>query len=236
MTRKTIVWIVIGVLAAALVAAVGVVSYHVGFNHGGVRGVVRIGAQRPMRNFVFGNGVVRREVGFPGLGVFAALLLAGGIGAAIVYLVNPGRRPAGAFAGGPGAVAGSAAAGSVAGSAAAPGAAPGAGGPYDPQWQQYEQWRQFEQWHRQMHGAGPGAPPAATPAPGVPEGGSTTMTQAQAAAPPNAPVATSPETPASPEAPASPEGPASPEAPASPGTPVSPQAERPSGSEPDGVA
>jgi hypothetical protein len=191
MSRKTIIWIVIGVLAAALVAAVGVVSYHVGFNHGGgVRGVVRIGAQGPMRNFVFGNGVVRRGVGFPGLGVFAALLLAGGIGAAIVYLIDPSRRPAGALAGGPGAAAGSAAAGSA--------AAPGAGGPYDPQWQQYEQWRQFEQWHRQMHGAGPGAPPAATPAPGAPAG-STTMTQSQAAAAPSAPIATPPEAPASPQ-------------------------------------
>ncbi len=221
MNRKTIIWIVIGVLAAALVAAVGIVSYHVGFNHGGVRGVVRIGARTPVRNFVFGNGVVRREVGFPGLGVFVALLLAGGVGAAIVYLVNPGRRPATVPATGPGAAAGYAAApGSVAGSAAAPGAAPGAGGPYDPQWQQYgqwqqyEQWRQFEQWHRQMHGAGPGEPPAT--------------------APPSAPIATRPATPASPETPASPQ--TEPQASPQTETEASPQTETPPSNENDGAA
>ena len=37
---QTVIWIVSGVLAAAVVAAVGIVSYHVGFDHGQARVVV----------------------------------------------------------------------------------------------------------------------------------------------------------------------------------------------------
>ena len=141
MSRKTIIWIVAGVLVAALVATVGIVSYHIGFDHGNA-GVLRSGAAQRgmMRNFAIGDGLARRDAGFPGLGLLAAVLLAGGVGAAIVYLIDPGRYSARAVAAGPVAP----------GFAAAPGA--GAGGPADPQWQQ------FEQWHRQMHGSGAGEP------------------------------------------------------------------------------
>ena len=151
MSRKTIIWIVAGVLVAALVATVGIVSYHIGFDHGNA-GVLRSGAAQRgmMRNFAIGGGLARRDAGFPGLGLLAAVLLAGGVGAAIVYLINPGRYSACAV------VAGATARGTVAAGPVAPGfaAAPGAvaGGPADPQWQQ------FEQWHRQMHGSGAGEP------------------------------------------------------------------------------
>jgi hypothetical protein len=153
MSRKTIIWIVAGMLVAALVAAVGIVSYHIGFNHGNV-GVMRSGASQRgmMRNFVIGGGLARRDAGFPGLGLLAAILLAGGVGAAIVYLIDPGRHSARAVAASSTA-GGTVAAGSVAaGFAPVPVASAVAGGPADPQWQQ------FEQWHRQMHGSGAGEP------------------------------------------------------------------------------
>jgi len=150
MSRKTITWLVTGALVAALIAAVGIVSYHIGFNHGNV-GVMRIGASQRgmMRNFAIGSGLVRRDAGFPGLGLLAAVLLAGGVGAAIVYLIDPNRHSARAVA-----------ADSTAG---AGGALPSAGGPIDPQWQQ------FEHWYRQMHGSGAAqtlaeTPPSAPPA------------------------------------------------------------------------
>lgn len=166
MSRKTITWIVTGALVAALIAAVGIVSYHIGFNHGG-GGVMGISAQRgSMRGFAFGPGFVRRDAGFPGLGLLAAVLLAGGVGAAIVYLIDPNRHSARAVAVGSTAGAGATAAGAT--GAGAPGAAagaamPSAGGPLDPQWQQ------FEQWYRQMHGSGAAqsqaeTPPSASPA------------------------------------------------------------------------
>ena len=151
MSRKTIIWIVAGVLVAGLVAAVGIVSYHIGFNHGNV-GVMRSGASQRgmMRNFTIGGGFARRGAGFPGLGLLAVVLLAGGVGAAIVYLIDPDRHSSRAVAAGSTA-GGTVAAGSVAaGFAPAPGAV--AGGPADPQWQQ------FEQWYRQMHGTGAGEP------------------------------------------------------------------------------
>ena len=103
-----------------------------------------------MRGFAFGPGFVRRDAGFPGLGLLAAVLLAGGVGAAIVYLIDPDRHSSRAVAAGSTA-GGTVAAGSVAaGFAPAPGAV--AGGPADPQWQQ------FEQWYRQMHGSGAAEP------------------------------------------------------------------------------
>jgi hypothetical protein len=152
MSRKTITWIVTGALVAALIAAVGIVSYHIGFNHGN-GGVMGISAQRgSMRGFAFGSGFVRRDAGFPGLGLLAAVLLAGGVGAAIVYLIDPNRHSAGAGATGAGAP-----------GAGAGGALASAGGPIDPQWQQ------FEHWYRQMHGSGAAqtlaeTPPSAPPA------------------------------------------------------------------------
>ena len=162
MSRKTIAWIVTDALVAALIAAVGIVSYHIGFNHGNV-GVMRIGASQRgmMRNFAIGSGFVRRDAGFPGLGLLAAVLLAGGVGAAIVYLIDPNRHSARAVA--VGSSAGAGATGAGAPGAGAGGAMPSAGGPIDPQWQQ------FEQWYRQMHGSGAAqtqaeTPPSASPA------------------------------------------------------------------------
>jgi hypothetical protein len=162
MSRKTITWIVTGALVAALIAAVGIVSYHIGFNHGNV-GVMRIGASQRgmMRNFAIGSGLVRRDAGFPGLGLLAAVLLAGGVGAAIVYLIDPNRHSARAVAVGSSAGAGATGAGAPGAGAGA--ALPSAGGPIDPQWQQ------FEQWYRQMHGSGAAqtqaeTPPSASPA------------------------------------------------------------------------
>jgi hypothetical protein len=174
MSRKTIIWIVTGALVAALVAAVGIVSYHIGFNHGNV-GVMRIGASQRgmMRNFAIGFGLVRRDAGFPGLGLLAAVLLAGGVGAAIVYLIDPNRHATrsvavGSMAGGGTTVAGATGAG-VPG-AGAGGALPSAGGPIDPQWQQ------FEQWYRQMHGSGAAQTQAETP-PSAPPASPDTPTQ-----------------------------------------------------------
>ncbi len=159
MNRKTIIWIVVGALVAALIAAVGIVSYHVGFNHGNA-GITRIGSSQHgmMRSFVIGGGLTRRGAGFPGLGLLAAVLLAGGVGAAIVYLIDPARHSARAVA-----------AGATTGGTIAPGpagggfaSAPGTGGPLAPQWQQ------FEQWHRQMHGPGVGGPGVTGPGVGGP--------------------------------------------------------------------
>jgi hypothetical protein len=163
MSRKTIPWIVTGALVAALIAAVGIVSYHIGFNHGN-GGVMGISPQRgSMRGFAFGSGLVRRDAGFPGLGLLAAVLLAGGVGAAIVYLIDPDRHSARAVAVGSSAGAGATGAG-------AGGAMPSAGGPIDPQWQQ------FEQWYRQMHGSGAAQTQAETP-PSAPPATPDTPTQ-----------------------------------------------------------
>ena len=169
MSRKTITWIVTGALVAALIAAVGIVSYHIGFNHGNV-GVMRIGASQRgmMRNFAIGSGLVRRDAGFPGLGLLAAVLLAGGVGAAIVYLIDPNRHSARAVA--VGSSAGASATGAGAPGAGAGGALPSAGGPIDPQWQQ------FEHWYRQMHGSGAAQTQAETP-PSAPPATPDTPTQ-----------------------------------------------------------
>jgi hypothetical protein len=169
MSRKTITWIVTGALVAALIAAVGIVSYHIGFNHGNV-GVMRIGASQRgmMRNFAIGSGLVRRDAGFPGLGLLAAVLLAGGVGAAIVYLIDPNRHSARAVAVGSSAGAGATGAGAPGAGAGA--ALPSAGGPIDPQWQQ------FEQWYRQMHGSGAAQTQAETP-PSAPPATPDTPTQ-----------------------------------------------------------
>ncbi len=133
MRRMSIViWIVVGVLAAAVLAAVAIVFYHVGFDHGATTGAVTR-VRLPLRSGIaigfprrFGGG------GLGGVGVFLALLAAGGIGALIVYLVTSGRQ------------------GTAVASVPAPAAQ---GGPYDPRRQQFEQWQQFEEWHRQTHGA-----------------------------------------------------------------------------------
>jgi hypothetical protein len=138
MSRKTIIWIVAGVLAAAVLAAVGIVSYHIGFDHGARRGVANL--RGPLRGYGVGAAFSRGRVAFPLFGTFLALLIGGVVGAAIVYLTRGGRRPAGATA---------------AGYAAAPGTAR----PVDPRWQQ------FEEWHRYAHypAAPSGAPTAAAP-------------------------------------------------------------------------
>ena len=149
MRRKSIIWIVGGVLAAAVLAAVAIVFYHVGFDHGTNTGVVSR-MRLPLRGGVaigfprrFGGG------GLGGFGVLLGLLAAGGIGALIVYLVNSGRQ-------------GAAVATRV------PATAPG-GGSYDLRRQQFEQWQQFEEWHRQTHGAAaPEAPTAPLPEPDAP--------------------------------------------------------------------
>jgi hypothetical protein len=191
MRRKTIIWIVAGVLVAALVAAVGIVSYHIGFNHGNV-GVMRSGASQRgmMRNFAIGGGFARRDAGFPGLGLLAAVLLAGAVGAAIVYLIDPGRHSARAVAAGSTA-GGTVAAGSVAaGFAPAPVAGAVAGGPADPQWQQ------FEQWHRQMHDPGAAQTQAAPPAVAAPEAPTVTA-QPPVGATPGASISPQSETPPS---------------------------------------
>lgn len=168
MSRKTVLWIMAGVLAAAVVATVGIISYHVGFNHGAGGSVANL--RGPMRG-PFGIVIARRGGAFPGIGLFLALLAAGGIGALIVYLAGPGRRPA------PTAVSG-------------PGAAPG-GGAYDPRWQQ------FEEWHRYAHNpAGPGwAPGPADPA----AAGTSAVPVASGAPAPNAPVAPADGPPAAPD-------------------------------------
>jgi hypothetical protein len=144
MSRKTIAWIIIGVLAAVVVEAVGVVSYRAGFDHGVSSGVVRR-VRMPMAG-MNGNGVefgyrVVRVGAFPGLGLLVGLLAVGAIGALIAYLVSSGGRAA------PVALPG-------------PSPSPGSGGPNDVQWQQFLQWQQFEQWHRQMHSPAVQAPTA----------------------------------------------------------------------------
>jgi hypothetical protein len=169
MSRKTITWIVTGALVAALIAAVGIVSYHIGFNHGN-GGIMGMGAQRDsMRGFAFGSGFVRRDAGFPGLGLLAAVLLAGGVGAAIVYLIDPNRHAVRAVAVGSTAGDGATVAGATGADAPGAGAAmPSAGGPLDPQWQQ------FEQWYRQMHGSGAAQTQAETQAETLPSAPPTT--------------------------------------------------------------
>ena len=97
MSRKTILWIVAGVLAAAVVAAVGIVSYHVGFDHGAGGGVA--GLRMPLRGNGFGIVVVAAAARFRAIGLFLALIAAGGIGALIVYLAGPGRHTAVATSG-----------------------------------------------------------------------------------------------------------------------------------------
>lgn len=159
MGRKTVIWIVIGVLAAAVFAVVGIVSYHAGFDHGAGAGVINPGG--PLRGFGFGFG--RRFGGvafFPGLRLLG-LLAAGALGALIIYLVTRGRRQE-----------------ALQTTGQVP--ASGGGGPADPQWQQ------FEQWYRQMHGtAAPETPTApmepVTQAPPVP------AATPSAPAPPEAP-------------------------------------------------
>jgi len=147
MSRKTIIWIVAGVLAAAVVAAVGMVSYHVGFDHGAGRVVV--GPRGALRGFGLGAVVTRRDAAFPAFGAFLALLIGGIIGAAITYLARPGASSAGAMAGG------TLPATAVPTGYAAP---PAAGLGVDPRWQQ------FEEWHRYAHSpASPAGAAAADP-------------------------------------------------------------------------
>lgn len=134
MSRKTIISIVAGVLAAAVLAAVGIVSYHVGFDHGAGRGVA--GLRGPLRGYGLGSAFTRRDAAFPLFGTFLVLLIGGIVGAAIVYLARAGGHPAGAI---------------PAGHATTP----GTGRPVDPRWQQ------FEEWHRYAHY--PAAPSAAAP-------------------------------------------------------------------------
>lgn len=198
MRRKSIIWIVAGVLAAAVLAAVAIVFYHVGFDHGTNSGVVSR-VRLPLRGAA-AIGFPRRfgGDGLGGFGAFLALLAAGGIGALIVYLVGPGHQRA-----------------AVAASSPAP--TPG-GGPYDPRRQQFEQWQQFEEWHRRTHGAAapeaPTAPPQAPvasqnePAATVPDAAATQNEPAAAAdvAVPDAPPDVAPPGAAPPDTPAQTEG------------------------------
>jgi hypothetical protein len=189
MSRKTVLWIIAGVLAAAVVAAVGIVSYHVGFNHGAGGGVANLRGPM-MRGNPFGIVVARRDGAVPGFGLFLALLAAGGIGALIVYLVDQSRRPARA-------------------SVSGPNAAPG-GGAYDPRWQQ------LEEWHRYVHNpaapgwaGGPAGPagPAAAGASGVPAATADVTAPdvpTSQTVPPDVPTAPAESQTAPPEAPAAP--------------------------------
>jgi len=188
MSRKTILWIVAGVLAAAVVAAVGIVSYHVGFDHGGGRVVV--GPGRVMRGFGAGAVVVRRDSAFPVFGMFLLLLIGGIVGAAIAYLARPSADSAGTIQGGL----------PVAAAVPAGYAAPPAGPPADPRWQQ------FEEWHRYAHGpanpagyapTSPGGTAATvTPAASQPEAGPEPQTEAapQAEAATDTPAGETPPT------------------------------------------
>jgi len=189
MRRKTIIWIVAAVLAAAVLAAVGVVAYHVGFHHGATRAV----AVGPLRRFglVTPRVVIGATAGFSAATSLLLLLIGGAVGAAIGYLAWGGR--AGAAVAQPAVVA----------TSAQPPVA--AGAPVNPLWQQ------FDEWHRSVHAAPaagavaegvtapPTVPPVATSTPPAPE---------TAVAPPQAPG--TPEPPAEPQPPASPEPPARP--------------------------
>ena len=144
MSRKAIIWIVIGVLALAFVAALGLAL--VRQSSSVVISKVAPGVPSPparvfpgslvgpLGQLRIGDVVVGAGGGaFRGLALVLALLVAGAIGALIVYLVGPGGRPDAVAATGP---------------------APAA--PTDPQYQQFlqwQQWQQFEQWHRKMHAA-----------------------------------------------------------------------------------
>jgi hypothetical protein len=137
MNRKTIIWIATGVLGAAVLVAVGIVAYHVGFDHGAGRGVGNL--RGPLRGYRFGAGFGRRGVGFRPFATFVVFLIGGGIGAAIVYATGGGRRPAGAVSAGY--------------ATTAP-----TGRPAD------RRWRQFDEWHRHAHApAGPDGPVATRP-------------------------------------------------------------------------
>ena len=156
MNRKTIIWIVAGVLGAAVLVAVGIVAYHVGFDHGAGRGVGRgVGNLRgPLRGYRFGAGFGRPGVGFRPIATLVVFLIGAAIGAAIVYATGGGRRPAGAV------------------SAGYPATAP-TGRPAD------RRWRQFDEWHRYAHfPAGPGDPATGATTPGqAPMAGTSTPPQ-----------------------------------------------------------
>jgi len=141
MRRKTIFWIVVAVLAAAVLAAVGIVAYHVGINHGAARSVT----VSPLRRFGFATPrvVVGGAAGFSAASSLLLLLIGGAVGAAIGYLAWGGR--AGATAAQPAVVA----------TAVQP-PVPPAGGPVNPLWQQ------FDEWHRSVHAA-PSPPVSETP-------------------------------------------------------------------------
>jgi hypothetical protein len=179
MTRRTVIGVVIALLAVVLLAAlvVGFASSHVTSTV--VIPQLKAGALPSPRvrvmpgGFVlpFGQQVGRRvTVGagggaIGGLGLALALLLAGGIGALIATLVGA-TRPAAA-------------------ASAPPVPPPGVTSPYDAQYQQFaywQQWQQFEQWHRQMHAAA--APEAATapltPPPDAAQPGEPTSSDASA--------------------------------------------------------
>ncbi len=171
MRRKTIFWIVAAVLAAAVLAAVGIVAYHVGFNHGAGRSV----AVRPLSRVGFVTPrVVVGGAGFSAAASLLLLLIGGAVGAAIGYLAWGGR---------------------AAGATAAQPAVVPTGGPVNPLWQQ------FDQWHRSVHATpGPAiyeAPTMATSA--APPVATSTPSASGAATPVSTP--TPPETIVTPEPP-----------------------------------
>jgi len=151
MRRKAIFWIVAAVLAAAVLAAVGLVAYHVGFHHGATRSV----AVGPLRRFGFATPrvVVGGTAGFSAATSLLLLLIGGAVGAAIGYLAWGGRAVAAAVAQPtPGAA------------VAQPTVASAAAGPTDPLWQR------FDEWHRSAHATPPtGAAPEGAAAPQPPE-------------------------------------------------------------------
>ena len=144
MRRKTIVWIVAAMLAAAVLAAVGLVAYHAGFHQGATRSV----AVGPLRRFGFVTPrvVVGGGGGFSAAASLLLLLIGGAVGAAIGYLAWGGRA-AGAAVAQP----------ATGATVAQPTVVAAAAGPVDPLWQQ------FDEWHRSVHAA----PTAGTAAEGV---------------------------------------------------------------------
>jgi hypothetical protein len=77
MSRKTILWIIAGVLAAAVVVVVGALAYHMGFDHG----------SPAVMHGPSGYGYFsRRFTAFPaGLLLLLVLIAGAAIGAAVVY-------------------------------------------------------------------------------------------------------------------------------------------------------
>jgi hypothetical protein len=203
MTRKTIIGIVIAMLALAFVVVVAValaraqptVHALTQIKQGAVGPSGRVigpeGAVGPFGRLPAGTVVVGTGGRIGALGGFAlalVLLVAGGIGGLIVYLVRPTRPDT---------------------AAATVSAPPAAGpGPRDAHYQefvQWQQWRQFEDWHRQMHAAATAEQPTVQMQPQAGPQAAPPQSQAEAPTeptePPTAPTGPQAEPPASEPAP-----------------------------------